>query len=142
MQQHVLAQLREVSGEGLYRHCFWDSGTILANLLAMTAAHRVPARVVCGFVDDRVNRLLGLEPQREVALALVPLGRNSAIGYAPAGDAAGAGDYALSRVGGRLRGDSGDARSLVPDGRGGGSGLARRSGCASACSAFGSAVPT
>ncbi len=29
-----------------YRHCFWDSGTILANLLAMTAAHRVPARVV------------------------------------------------------------------------------------------------
>ena len=80
-----------------YRHCFWDSGTILANLLARTAAHRVPARVVCGFVDDRVNWLLGLEPQREVALALVPLGRNSAIGYAPAGDAAGAGDYALSR---------------------------------------------
>src|SRR5437667_6707211 len=66
-----------------YRHCFWDSGTILANLLAMTAAHRVPARVVCGFVDDRVNRLLGLEPQREVALALVPLGRNSLVGHAP-----------------------------------------------------------
>ena len=49
----------------------------------MTAAHRVPARVVCGFVDDRVNRLLGLEPQREVALALVPLGRNSLVGHAP-----------------------------------------------------------
>src|SRR5437870_255519 len=66
-----------------YRHCFWDSGTILANLLAMTAAHRVPARVVCGFVDDRVNRLLWLEPQREVALALVALGRDSSIGQAP-----------------------------------------------------------
>ena len=66
-----------------YRHCYWDSGTILANLLAMTTAHRVPARVVCGFVDDRVNRLLGLEPRREVALALVPLGRNSPIGQAP-----------------------------------------------------------
>jgi len=66
-----------------YRHCFWDSGTILANLLAMTTARRVPARVVCGFVDDRVNRLLGLEPEREVALALVPLGRNSPIGQAP-----------------------------------------------------------
>ena len=66
-----------------YRHCYWDSGTILANLLAMATAHRGPARVVCGFVDDRVNRLLGLEPQREVALALVPLGRNSPIGQAP-----------------------------------------------------------
>jgi len=66
-----------------YRHCFWDSGTILANLLAMTAAHRVPARVVGGFVDDWVNRLLGPEPQREVALALVALGRNSSIGQAP-----------------------------------------------------------
>jgi SagB-type dehydrogenase family enzyme len=65
-----------------YRHCFWDSGTILANLLAITAAHRVAARVVCGFVDDRVNRLLGLEPQGEVALALVALGRNSPIGHA------------------------------------------------------------
>lgn len=54
-----------------YRHCFWDSGTILANLLAMITARRVPARVVCGFVDDRVNRLLGLEPQQEVALALM-----------------------------------------------------------------------
>jgi len=66
-----------------YRHCFWDSGTILANLLAVTVAHRVPARVVCGFVDDRLNGLLGLRPQREVALALVALGRNSPIGQAP-----------------------------------------------------------
>ncbi len=66
-----------------YRHSFWDSGTILANLLAMTAAHEVPARVVCSFVDDWLNRLLGLEPQREVALALVPLGHDSPIGQAP-----------------------------------------------------------
>ncbi|MCH8921421.1 MAG: SagB/ThcOx family dehydrogenase, partial [Chloroflexi bacterium] len=66
-----------------YRHCFWDSGTILANLLAMTAAHGVAAQVVCGFVDGWVNRLLGLDPQREVALALIPLGRDSAIGQAP-----------------------------------------------------------
>lgn len=65
-----------------YRHCFWDSGTILANLLAVTTARRLPARVVCGFVDDWVNRLLGLEPQREVALALIPLGRDSPIGQA------------------------------------------------------------
>src|SRR5207302_7754169 len=27
--------------ERAYRHCFWDLGTILANLLAMTAAHDI-----------------------------------------------------------------------------------------------------
>ena len=58
-----------------YRHSFWDSGTILANLLAICAAHRVPAKVVHGFADGPVNALLGLDTQREVALSLVPLGR-------------------------------------------------------------------
>ncbi len=68
-----------------YRHCFWDNGTILANLLAISTAHAVPARVVMGFVDDTVNRLLDLDTDREVALSLVPLGYTSetTIGDAP-----------------------------------------------------------
>jgi SagB-type dehydrogenase family enzyme len=57
-----------------YRHCYWDTGTILANLLAAAVARDVPARVVLGFVDDVVNRLLGLETSREASLALVALG--------------------------------------------------------------------
>jgi len=57
-----------------YRHCFWDSGTLLANLLAAAAADEVPARVICGFVDDTVTALLGLDPLREAPLALVALG--------------------------------------------------------------------
>jgi len=57
-----------------YRHAYWDSGTILANLLAVGAANRVPLKVVTGFVDRPVNRLLGLDDQREVALQLVPVG--------------------------------------------------------------------
>ena len=61
-----------------YRHCFWDTGTILANLLAAAAAQQLPARVVLGFVDDPVNRLLDLDSDREVALTLVPLGRSAA----------------------------------------------------------------
>ena len=60
-----------------YRHAFWDSGTILANTLAIAAAHDLPAKVVAGFADEQVNRLLDLDTQREMALALVPLG------YAP-----------------------------------------------------------
>jgi SagB-type dehydrogenase family enzyme len=57
-----------------YRHCFWDGGTLLANLLALAAARRVPARLVMGFVDDAVNRLLDVDPQHEAAIALVALG--------------------------------------------------------------------
>jgi SagB-type dehydrogenase family enzyme len=57
-----------------YRHCFWDNGTILANLLAIAAADGVPAKVVVGFVDEPVNALLGLDTQREVSLSLVALG--------------------------------------------------------------------
>ncbi|MDR7522809.1 MAG: SagB family peptide dehydrogenase [Armatimonadota bacterium] len=59
-----------------YRHAFWDSGTILANFLAASAAYRLPARVVCGFADAEANRLLDLDTQREVAVAMVALGRD------------------------------------------------------------------
>ena len=60
-----------------YRHCFWDSGTLLANLLAVATADRVPSRVVCGFVDDAVSTLLGLDGQREGPLVLVALGHQA-----------------------------------------------------------------
>ena len=60
-----------------YRHFFWDNGTLLANLLAMAAASCLPARLVMGFGDDDVNRLLDLDTQREVAISLVPLGREA-----------------------------------------------------------------
>ncbi len=57
-----------------YRHAYWDSGTVLANTFAISAAHGIPAKVVSGFVDSSVNRLLDLENRREVALVLVPVG--------------------------------------------------------------------
>ena len=57
-----------------YRHFGWDNGTILANLLAMSAASNLPARVIAGFVDSQVNALLGLDTKREVAFSLVPIG--------------------------------------------------------------------
>src|SRR5262245_823687 len=58
-----------------YRHCFWDSGTLLANLLALAAAVGLPPRLVLGFVDETIDRLLGLDGTREVTLGLVALGR-------------------------------------------------------------------
>ena len=57
-----------------YRHCFWDAGTLAANLLAVAAALGVPAHVVTGFVDDAVARLLDVDQIREAPLAVVALG--------------------------------------------------------------------
>src|SRR5215472_13440481 len=57
-----------------YRHLFWDSGTMLANLLASATALGLEARVVTGFVDLEVNALLGLDVEKEAALELIPLG--------------------------------------------------------------------
>jgi SagB-type dehydrogenase family enzyme len=61
-----------------YRHCWWDSGTLLAHLLATARAEDLPARVVLGFVDREVDALLGLDGQKEASLALVSLGRDDA----------------------------------------------------------------
>jgi SagB-type dehydrogenase family enzyme len=61
-----------------YRHFGWDNGTVLANMLAVGTALGLPARVVCGFVDASVNRLLDVDPRREVAFSLVALGHVAA----------------------------------------------------------------
>jgi SagB-type dehydrogenase family enzyme len=57
-----------------YRHLFWDSGSMLSNLLAGANALDVPARVVTGFVDLEVNGLLALDGEKEGALVLAPVG--------------------------------------------------------------------
>src|SRR5580698_1575578 len=62
-----------------YRHFGWDNGTLLANLLAVATAQGLPAKVVCGFVDSAVNRLLDVDSEREVAFSVVAVGHDSAI---------------------------------------------------------------
>jgi SagB-type dehydrogenase family enzyme len=61
-----------------YRHFGWDNGTILANLLAMSAASNLPAEVITAFIDSQVNALLGLNPKREVAFSVIPIGHKLA----------------------------------------------------------------
>jgi SagB-type dehydrogenase family enzyme len=60
-----------------YRHFGWDNGTLLANMLAVSAASGLPTEIVLGFVDTEVNRLLDLDTRHEVSLCLVPIGRIS-----------------------------------------------------------------
>src|ERR687898_767631 len=57
-----------------YRHWFWDSGVIAANLLATTHAMGLPTRIIMGFLDDNINELLCLEEQREAAIAMAAIG--------------------------------------------------------------------
>ncbi len=57
-----------------YRHCFWDCGTLVANLLAAARSQGTPVDLAVGFADTPANHLLGLDTGREVALALVALG--------------------------------------------------------------------
>ena len=66
-----------------YRHCFWDAGTLHANLLAIAEAEGLEPRVVLGFTDRPVEALLGLDPTREGALTLVSLGRSHRAPPAP-----------------------------------------------------------
>ena len=66
-----------------YRHCFWDAGALHANLLAAAESEGLEPCVIMGFADAPVERLLALDPWREGALTLVPLGR-SARGAPPA----------------------------------------------------------
>jgi len=57
-----------------YRHAFWDCGTILANTLAITTAHKIPSKIITGFVDSQIGHLLGLDTTQEVPLVIVSLG--------------------------------------------------------------------
>jgi SagB-type dehydrogenase family enzyme len=61
-----------------YRHAFWDSGTILANLLGAASANGVESQVVVGFADEGVNALLDMDPVHEATICLVALGAGAA----------------------------------------------------------------
>jgi SagB-type dehydrogenase family enzyme len=53
-----------------YRHWFWDSGVIVANFLATSQAIGLKADLNMGFIDDKVNRLLRLERNKEATVAV------------------------------------------------------------------------
>ena len=60
-------------GARSYRHWFWDSGVIAANLLAVAIAMGLRASLVMGFIDSMVNNLLLLEQRKEAAIVLAPI---------------------------------------------------------------------
>jgi len=57
-----------------YRYHFWDNGMIVANSLAVCAAHNLPAHLDMGFLEEDINRLLGIDGERELSLSLLAIG--------------------------------------------------------------------
>jgi len=66
--------------ERAYRHAFWDSGTIAANLIGLADERGLQPRLHAGFIDDVVNHLIGVDNQREAATCILTLG----VGATPA----------------------------------------------------------
>ena len=56
-----------------YRHWFWDAGVIVSNLLAVAGSMHLYPRLIMGFMDDQLNRLLGLEDQKEASILIAAL---------------------------------------------------------------------
>jgi SagB-type dehydrogenase family enzyme len=61
-----------------YRYCFWDTGTMLANLTAAADAEALGTDVSLNFVDHEMERLLGVDGEREAPLCVVALGSDAA----------------------------------------------------------------
>jgi SagB-type dehydrogenase family enzyme len=66
-----------------YRYCFWDAGTIAANLLAAAVAEDLSAEVITAFADSELETLLGVDGEREGIAAMVALGDGAAAGDEP-----------------------------------------------------------
>jgi SagB-type dehydrogenase family enzyme len=66
-----------------YRHWFWDSGVIAANLLATCYSINCPVHIILGFVDEAVNYILRIDDKQEAAIILAPLGGDPSIGSVP-----------------------------------------------------------
>lgn len=57
-----------------YRHLYWDSGTMLSQLLALAATAGLQPRLYTRFPDARVTELVGADGVNEFPLELVALG--------------------------------------------------------------------
>lgn len=56
-----------------YRHLYWDSGMIVANLLALSASAGHRSEVVLGFADAELDALAGVDGRSEMSICMVPL---------------------------------------------------------------------
>ncbi len=63
-------------GPRTYRHAFWDTGTVAANTVAVARSLDLPVTVETGFVDSMVADLIGVNPDHEAPIAIIPIGKD------------------------------------------------------------------
>ena len=77
-----------------YRHIYWDGGTMLSQLLALSGSAGIPAGLVTRFPDATLDALVGADGVHEFSVAVVSLGQGSPrlepTGHAAAGAVDGA----------------------------------------------------
>jgi SagB-type dehydrogenase family enzyme len=60
-----------------YRYCFWDAGTILANLIAAANAEGLASELITAFEDAPLEVLIGADGEREGLVCMLALGRTA-----------------------------------------------------------------
>lgn len=58
-----------------YRHWFWDTGVIVANLLAVNKSMNFNTNLIMGYIDDKVNHLLYLRDEEEASILIASIGK-------------------------------------------------------------------
>lgn len=88
-----------------YRHLYWDSGMIVANLLGLCAGGGHLSEVVLGFVDSELDALVGVDGHSEMSICMVPVGYGevSETPVEPAGSPAVPIDHAVGKLSFRQR---------------------------------------
>ena len=56
-----------------YRYCYWDTGTVISNLLSTATACQVSTKLITGFVDSEINSILSIDGVTESSACLIPL---------------------------------------------------------------------
>ncbi len=59
--------------ERSYRHWFWDAGAMVANLFAVCNAFSYDFQLITAFIDPLINKLIGIDGEKEATLFLVPI---------------------------------------------------------------------
>jgi SagB-type dehydrogenase family enzyme len=61
--------------ERALRHVYWDTGGLLANMVAVAEADGIEARIALGFIDADVKALVGVDGVNQFPVALATFGR-------------------------------------------------------------------
>ena len=60
-----------------YRYCLLDTGHLAGNFLALGGSLGLPVALINNFIDEEINKLIGVDGKEEATISLLSLGRRS-----------------------------------------------------------------